>query len=81
VSSPAVPWQRLLAVESQLYIHGCLGLEYHLLQKVNATADCFENQFTPYELCDNSHEWRVEAEVQAKLKKTDNNRAPMTHKK
>jgi hypothetical protein len=42
-------------------IHGLLGLKCHPLEKANAIADCLENQFTPNDLFDENHEWRVEA--------------------
>jgi hypothetical protein len=35
-------------------------------------ADCLENQFTPHELCDKSHERQVEASVQTLLEAIDN---------
>jgi hypothetical protein len=54
-------------------IHGLLGLEYHPEHKANAIADCLENQFTPHDLCDENHERRVEARVQALFKAADNN--------
>jgi hypothetical protein len=54
-------------------IHGAPGLKFILLAKANATADCLENQFTPHDLCDKNHEWRVKARVQALLEAVDNN--------
>jgi hypothetical protein len=39
--------------------------------KANAIADCLENQFTPHDLCDENHERRVEARVQALLEAAD----------
>jgi hypothetical protein len=53
-------------------IHGPLGLKFLPLENVNATADCLENQFTPHDLCDENHERRVEARVQALLEAVDN---------
>jgi hypothetical protein len=53
--------------------HGLLGLKYHRLDKANAIADCLENQFTPHDLCDENHERRVEARVQALLEAADIN--------
>jgi hypothetical protein len=53
-------------------IHGILGLKYHQLQKANAIADCLENEFTTNDLCDENHERRVEARVQALLESVDN---------
>jgi hypothetical protein len=46
-------------------IHCLLGLKYHLVDKANTIADCLENQFTPHDLCEENHERRVEARVQA----------------
>jgi hypothetical protein len=46
-------------------IHGPLGLKCHPQDKTNAIADCLESQFTPHDLCDENHERRVEARVQA----------------
>jgi hypothetical protein len=42
-------------------IHGPLGLKFLPLEKANIISDCLENQFTPHDLCDENHEWRVEA--------------------
>jgi hypothetical protein len=53
-------------------IHGPLGLKFHLQNKANAIADCLENQFTPHGQCDENHERRVEARVQALLEAEDN---------
>jgi hypothetical protein len=52
-------------------IHGLLGLKYHPVDKSNAIADCLENQFTPHDLCEENHERRVEAGVQALLEAVD----------
>jgi hypothetical protein len=57
-------------------IHGLLGLKHHPLDKANAIANCLENQFTPHDLCDENHERRVEARVQALLKAADINPPP-----
>jgi hypothetical protein len=46
-------------------IHGTSVLKFHPSEKANAIADCLEIQFSPHELCDENHEWRVEAAVQA----------------
>jgi hypothetical protein len=54
-------------------IHGPSGLKFHPLAKANATADCLENQFTPYDLSDENHERRAEARVQVLLEAVDNN--------
>jgi hypothetical protein len=48
-------------------IHGLLGLKYHPEDKANAIADCLENQFTLHDLCEENHERRVEARVEALL--------------
>jgi hypothetical protein len=53
-------------------IRGALGLKYHPVDKANALADCLENLFTPHDLCDEEHERRVEARVQALLEAEDN---------
>jgi hypothetical protein len=42
-------------------IHGASRLKFHPLEKANTIADCLEIQFTPHDLCDENHEWRVEA--------------------
>jgi hypothetical protein len=52
-------------------IHGPLGINYQPEDKANTIADCLENQFTPHKLCDENHEWRVEAGVQALLEADD----------
>jgi hypothetical protein len=62
-----------MAPEVSTAIHGLLGLKYHPEDKANAIADCLESQFTPHDLCDGNHEWRVEARVQALLEAADNN--------
>jgi hypothetical protein len=54
-------------------IHGVCGLKSHPFEKGNAIADCLEIQFTPHDLCDDNHERRVEARVQALLETVDNN--------
>jgi hypothetical protein len=54
-------------------IHGASGLKFHPSEKANAIADCLETQFTPHHLCDENHERRVEARVQALLETVDNN--------
>jgi hypothetical protein len=53
-------------------IHGATGLKYHPFKKSNAIADSLEIQFTPHDLCDDNHERRVEARVQALLETVDN---------
>jgi hypothetical protein len=54
-------------------IHVPLGLKFLSLEKANAIADYLGNQFTPHDLCDENHEWRVETRVQALLEAVDNN--------
>jgi hypothetical protein len=54
-------------------IHDSFGLTFHPLEKANAIADCLENQFTPHDLCDETHEWRVEVKVQALLEAAEIN--------
>jgi hypothetical protein len=54
-------------------IHGLLGLKYHPVDKVNAIADCLENQFTLHDLCEGNHERWAEAKVQALLEAVDSN--------
>jgi hypothetical protein len=50
---------------------GPSGLRFNPSGKANATADCSENQFTHHDLCDENHEWRVEATVKALLEALD----------
>jgi hypothetical protein len=47
--------------------------KYQPLEKANTIADCLENQFTLHDLCDDNHERRVEARVQALLEAVDSN--------
>jgi hypothetical protein len=54
-------------------IHGPLGLQCLPLEKANAVDDCLGNQFTPHDLCGETHERRVEARVQALLDAVENN--------
>jgi hypothetical protein len=54
-------------------IHGASGLKFHPPEKANAIADCLEIKFTPHDLCDENHERRVEAKVQALLETVDKN--------
>jgi hypothetical protein len=54
-------------------IHVASGLKFHPSDKANATADCLEIQFSPHDLCDDNHERRVEARIQALLETVDNN--------
>jgi hypothetical protein len=55
-------------------IHGPYGLKFNPSEKANATADCLENQFTHHDLCDENHEQRVEARVQALFEAVDKKR-------
>jgi hypothetical protein len=52
-------------------IHGASDLKIHPLEKANAIADCLEIQFTTNDLCDENHERRVEARVDALLHTVD----------
>jgi hypothetical protein len=52
-------------------ILGLLRLKYHPVDKANENADCLEKQFTPHDLYEENHEWRVEARVQALLEAAD----------
>jgi hypothetical protein len=52
-------------------IHDHLGVKFLLLEKANAIAGCLEKQFTPQDLCEENHEWHVEARVQTLLKAVD----------
>jgi hypothetical protein len=54
-------------------IHRASGHKFHPSEKANAIAGCLEIQFTPHDLCDDNHERRVEARVQAILETVDNN--------
>jgi hypothetical protein len=53
-------------------IHVLLDLPFYLVDQANAIADCLENQFTPHDLCEENHERRAEARVQALLAAEDN---------
>jgi hypothetical protein len=52
-------------------IHGSSGLKFHPLEKANAIADYLETLVTPYDVCDENHEQRVVARVQALLETVD----------
>jgi hypothetical protein len=56
-------------------IHDLSGLKYNPEDKANAITDCLENQFTPHDPCDENHERRVEARVQALLEAADSDPA------
>jgi hypothetical protein len=49
--------------QAPIAIHGASGLKFLPSDKANAIADCLEIQFTPHDLCDENHEWGVEAKV------------------
>jgi hypothetical protein len=53
-------------------IHGPLGKKFHLLEKANAIIDCLEKQFTPHNLCEESHERLVKARVKDLLEAIGN---------
>jgi hypothetical protein len=53
-------------------IHGASGLKFHPSEKANAIANCLETQFVPHDLCDENHERRVDAKVQALLETVEN---------
>jgi hypothetical protein len=42
-------------------IHDTSGLKFHPPEKVKAIADCLEIQFKHHDLCEEIHEWRLEA--------------------
>jgi hypothetical protein len=52
-------------------VHGYSGLNFLPYGKANAIADCLENRFTHHDLCDESHERRVENIVQDILETED----------
>jgi hypothetical protein len=52
--------------------HGSSGLKFQPLEKANAIADYLENLFAPHDLCDENHEWRVEARVRSLLQTIEN---------
>jgi hypothetical protein len=56
--------------------NGTLGLKILPLYKVNAIADCLENQFTHHELCDENHGPRVKDRVHDLLQFVDNTPPP-----
>jgi hypothetical protein len=53
-------------------IQGSSGLNFLPIDRANAIEECFENVFTPHELCDQHHKRWVEACVQALLQPEDN---------
>jgi hypothetical protein len=57
-------------------LHGSSGLKFLPSEKANAIADCLEIQFRPHDLCDESHERRVEAKVQVLLETVDKTPPP-----
>jgi hypothetical protein len=52
-------------------LHGASGLKFHSSEKANTITDCLEIQFTPHDLCDENHEQRVEARVDALFDSVD----------
>jgi hypothetical protein len=50
---------------------GPLGIIYRQKEKGNAVADCLDNQFTSYDLCDENHEQQEENRVQGLLASVD----------
>jgi hypothetical protein len=52
-------------------VHGCSGLKFLPKDKANAIVDCSENHLTHHDLCDEHHERRVKASVQALLETED----------
>jgi hypothetical protein len=54
-------------------IHGPSSCKYHPIERASAIADGLENQFTPYDLCDDKHEWRIQVRFQSVLEAVDNN--------
>jgi hypothetical protein len=53
-------------------IHSPSGLKLFPLEKANVITDCLENQFTPHDLCEEDHERRVVARIQALSEPVDN---------
>jgi hypothetical protein len=54
-------------------IHGPIGPVFYPNEKANENANYLDNLFTPHNVCDTTHEQRVEARVQALLKTVDEN--------
>jgi hypothetical protein len=52
-------------------IHGVPGFKFYPFEKGKAIADGLEIQFTPHDLCDGNHGWRVVARVQTLLETLD----------
>jgi hypothetical protein len=48
-------------------MNGPLGPIFYPIDKTNITADYFEHQFTPNEICDYEHKQQVEARVHTLL--------------
>jgi hypothetical protein len=53
-------------------MHGPPGPKFYPSENVDTIADCLENQSTPHDPCDDNHERRVEARVQALIETVDN---------
>jgi hypothetical protein len=58
--------------KAPIAIHCCLGLKFLPLGKANMIADCLENQFSPYDMCEENHEWLVVAHIWALFEVMDN---------
>jgi len=54
-------------------IHNPSGLKFLPLEEANVIADCLENQFSPHDLCEENHERRAVARVQALSEVVDDN--------
>jgi hypothetical protein len=54
-------------------IHGPSGLKFYPMDKANAIEDCLEHHFAPHKLCDENHEKRVQAGIQALHGSVDGN--------
>jgi hypothetical protein len=52
-------------------VHRPIGITYHSNEKANMTVNFLKNQFTSHDLCDENHERRVEARLQALLASVD----------
>jgi hypothetical protein len=59
------------APKAPTMVQGFSGLKFFPTEKANAIADCLENRFTKYHLCDENHERRVETIVQDILETED----------
>jgi hypothetical protein len=57
-------------------IYGHSGIKFLPEEKANVFANIFENQFAPHDLCDEHHEDRMEACVQALFETKDRTPPP-----